>query len=113
MRTALEHLYPTSQVFLTTLSSSGSERPVIEINPNRNNGEKHHYNEVVRNKNERKKLVADTCDGCKAVGPPCFTTCLPHHSSLIQRARTVVRTHRRIDDCRLPRPRQFVGAVQE
>lgn len=40
---------------------------MIEINPERNNGEKHHYNEVVRNKNERKKLVADTCDGCKAV----------------------------------------------
>lgn len=40
---------------------------MIEINPAKNGGEAHHFNQVVRNKNERKKLVADTCDGCAAV----------------------------------------------
>ncbi|KAK4705278.1 hypothetical protein P7C70_g929, partial [Phenoliferia sp. Uapishka_3] len=41
--------------------------PVVEINPDRNHGETHHYNEVVRNKEQRKKMIADTCDECAAV----------------------------------------------
>lgn len=42
---------------------------VLEINPKRNKGEKQFFKEVVRNKEERSKMLAEACAECTAVCP--------------------------------------------
>ncbi|GAA5833903.1 hypothetical protein JCM11251_006005 [Rhodosporidiobolus azoricus] len=45
-------------------STSTSTSRAIELNPDRNRGEKHHYKEVVRSKAERAKMMAEECAEC-------------------------------------------------
>ncbi|BGP29848.1 hypothetical protein JCM10296v2_001594 [Rhodotorula toruloides] len=45
---------------------AGSSKRVLEINPERNKGEKQFFKEVVRNKEERSKMLAEACDECTA-----------------------------------------------
>ncbi|KAM0755910.1 hypothetical protein T439DRAFT_376190 [Meredithblackwellia eburnea MCA 4105] len=48
-----------------SLKASGS-KSTLELNPERNNGEKHAYHETVRNKEARKKMLGQACDDCLA-----------------------------------------------
>ncbi|KAJ8295298.1 DNA endonuclease RBBP8 [Rhodotorula toruloides] len=45
---------------------AGSSMRVLEINPKRNKGEKQFFKEVVRNKEERSKMLAEACAECTA-----------------------------------------------
>ncbi|BGO97483.1 hypothetical protein NBRC10513v2_001473 [Rhodotorula toruloides] len=45
---------------------AGSSKRVLEINPERNKGEKQFFKEVVRNKEERSKMLAEPCAECTA-----------------------------------------------
>ncbi|GAA5957709.1 hypothetical protein JCM10213_001334 [Rhodosporidiobolus nylandii] len=46
------------------VAEKGSSARPIEVNPERNNGEKHLYKAVVRNKEQRAKMLAEECPSC-------------------------------------------------
>ncbi|BGP22605.1 hypothetical protein JCM10295v2_001490 [Rhodotorula toruloides] len=47
-------------------NKAGSSKRVLEINPERNKGEKQFFKEVVRNKEERSNMLAEPCADCAA-----------------------------------------------
>ncbi|GAA5900758.1 hypothetical protein JCM6882_007657 [Rhodosporidiobolus microsporus] len=47
-------------------TAASTSTRAIELNPDRNKGEKHHFKEVVRNKAERAKMLAEACESCSS-----------------------------------------------
>lgn len=77
-------------------ASGTTPKVQVELNPDRNQGEKHAFKETERRKSVRQSMVAEACGNCKAVSPLldscCLSTPLTRFSRLFSRSRAVLRS---------------------